>query len=281
MRVKIFSCQHRPPKRSLNTQLFQVILSGATDAGDGTYIGDLNGINIADKNEFSEIRHHFYVWKNLLSDYDYVGFEHYRRMFFVNPIQHDRLSRTYPSFALISEMFDVDQKLHEVQQRSDEFYNYMTIRENFTDLEIEGFKRWLACHDVVVPRMWHLHDRPDLEHEWKNSGLPPAMWDFMITALAQQRAFSPMPDLPIRTSSHGNLFIMRSDLFNEYMEGLFAALDELRGLMKGKIDDFPRMWGYVCEKALNYFILAKRKERPFFTLAQMPLIISTLTHDLA
>ena len=281
MRVKIFACHYRRPTRPLNGELFAPLLSGADDAEDGSFLGDLSGENISDRNEFSEIRHHYYVWKNLLGGLDHVGFEHYRRMFFINPMPRDRLLEVAPSFATMAEMFDVDQKLHELEQRSEDFLAHVALRESFGDADIDGFKRWLAHQDFVVPRMWHLHDRPDLEHEWKNGGLPPLMWDLMIEALGRQPSFQPMPGRPIRTSNHNSIFMMRSDLFDEYMRALFAAIEDLHGLMKGRVDDFPRMWGYVAEKALNYFILAKRRQRPFLSVAQMPLIVSTLTDDLA
>ncbi len=281
MRVKIFSCHYTKPKRPLNGELFAPILSGVADAADGSYLGDLGGDNISDRNEFSEIRHHYYVWKNLLGSYDYVGFEHYRRMFFINPVRRERLLELGPSFAMMSEMFDVDQKLHELQQRPEDFYAHVAMRESFTDDEVESFKVWLSRQDVVVPRMWHLHDRPDLEHEWKNSGLPPMMWELMIAAFGRQASFQPMPGRPIRTSNHNSIFIMRAELFDEYMHALFASIEDLHEMMRGKINDFPRMWGYVCEKAVNYFILAKRKQVPFFSVAQLPLIVSTTTSEIA
>ena len=281
MRVKIFACHYLPPTRPLNGALFAPLLSGSANAEDGSFLGDLGGENISGRNEFSEIRHHYSVWKNRLHELDYVGFEHYRRMFFINPFERERLREVAPIFATMAEMFDVDQKLHELQQRTEDFHAHIALREAFGDAEVEGFRRWLSHQDVVVPRMWHLHDRPDLEHEWKNSGLPPLMWDLMIEALGRQPGFRPMPGRPIRTSNHNSIFMMRSELFDEYMRALFAAIEDLHDRMGGRVDDFPRMWGYVAEKALNYFILAKRCQRPFFSVAQMPLIVSTLTHDLA
>jgi len=34
---------------------------------------DLGGINIAGDNLYSELRHQFFVWKNLMADFDYIG----------------------------------------------------------------------------------------------------------------------------------------------------------------------------------------------------------------
>ncbi|MBR0558735.1 DUF4422 domain-containing protein [Neokomagataea anthophila] len=280
MRVKIFSCHYQKPTHTVNTELFADLISGYHSDPDGAYIGDLDGVNIAEQNDFSEIRHHYYVWKNLLDDYEYIGFDHYRRKFFITPMPYDKLQSISPHYAEQRDGFDTDQKIHEIQQSREDFLDYFTIRKNFTPAEIDSFKHWLSQYDVVVPRMWHLHDRPDLESEWKNSGLPPQMWEMFMASMRDKPQFSPLPYHPIRTSNHNSIFIMKTELFDEYMHGLFAAVKDLEALMEGKLDPFPRRWGYVAEKALNYFILSKRKKHPFFNVAQVPLVVRTLHNDL-
>lgn len=280
MRVKIFSCHHKKPAYSVNNALFTDIIAGVQSDPDGAFVGDLDGINISSQDMFSEIRHHYYIWKNLLDDYEYIGVEHYRRKFFITPMPYDRLNEISPHYALQRDGFDTDQKLHELQQSRENFLEYFTIRENFTAAEIDSFKNWLSQYDVVMPRMWHLHDRPDLESEWKNGGLPPQMWDLFMDSMRDKPQFSPLPYHPVRTSNHNSIFIMKTELFDEYMQGLFSSITDLEALMEGKLDHFPRMWGYVAEKAINYFILAKRKKNPFFNVAHIPLVVRTLHNDL-
>ncbi|GBR50125.1 capsular biosynthesis protein [Neokomagataea thailandica NBRC 106555] len=280
MRVKIFSCHYKTPAKPVNNELFADILSGAKSDPDGHFIGDLDGENISEQNVFSEIRHHYYVWKNLLDDYEYIGFDHYRRRFFITPMPFEKLNKISPHFAGQRDAFDADQKLHEIEQSREDFLEHLNIRDSFSVSESQNFKNWLSQYDVIVPRMWHLHDRPDLESEWKNSGLPPQMWELFMEAMRNHKQFLPLPHYPVRTSNHNSIFIMKTELFDEYMSGLFGTIKDLEALMEGKIHHFPRMWGYVAEKALNYFILAQRKKNPFFNVAQLPLIVRTIHDDL-
>ena len=79
MRLKIFSCHHLRPEFTCNTEIFQTLVSNLPEPADGSFMSDLGGINMANNNLYSELRHQFFVWKNLIDSYDYIGFEHYRR----------------------------------------------------------------------------------------------------------------------------------------------------------------------------------------------------------
>src|SRR5580698_1320021 len=96
MRLKIFSCHHLKPEFTCNTEIFQTLVSNLPAPDDGSFMSDLSGINIADDNLYAELRHQFYVWKNLIEDYDYIGFEHYRRPFFIDPLPSERLAAEFP-----------------------------------------------------------------------------------------------------------------------------------------------------------------------------------------
>src|SRR6204780_4712463 len=96
MRLKIFSCHHLKPEFTCNTEIFQTLVSNLPEAEDGSFMSDLGNINIAGDNLYAELRHQFYVWKNLIEDYDYIGFEHYRRPFFIDPLPAVRLATDFP-----------------------------------------------------------------------------------------------------------------------------------------------------------------------------------------
>ncbi len=92
MRIKLFNCHPAVLTHRLTQGLFATLVSGLHDAPDGSYLGDLGGDNIAHDNAYTELRHQYVVWKNLLRHYDYVGFEHYRRMFVIDPMPYDTLA---------------------------------------------------------------------------------------------------------------------------------------------------------------------------------------------
>ena len=86
MRLKIYACHHAVPEFTCNTEIFQTFVSNVPAPEDGSFMSDLDKINIAGDNLYSELRHQYFVWKNLLQDHDYVGFEHYRRPFFIDTL---------------------------------------------------------------------------------------------------------------------------------------------------------------------------------------------------
>ena len=85
MRVKLFSCHHLQPRFTCNTEIFQTLVSNLPAPADRSFISDLERENIAGENLYAELRHQYFLWKNLSSELEYIGFEHYRRPFFIDP----------------------------------------------------------------------------------------------------------------------------------------------------------------------------------------------------
>jgi hypothetical protein len=268
MNVQIISCHTQTPKYVVKSNVFKSLLSGLVD--ENKYIlSDLNGDNIANQVDFSEIRHHFYIWKNLSGSVDYIGLEHYRRRLFVDVVPLNRAPDTIKEWR---HGFSCDQKLHELYVDEQNFLAHLLYRSSFEETDEIRLSSWLSNFDIILPRQWHLHDRPDLEAEWKMGGLPPLLWDIMIETLKEHKIFSPMPYFPIRTSNHSNIFIMKKEYFLEYMELLFFSLEKIQENMTGRVDIFPRIWGYIAEKLLNYFVLSKKITDPLLRVTYLPLI---------
>ena len=95
MRLKIFSCHNRRPTFACNTEIFQTLVSNLRAPDDGSFMSDLGGINMAENDLYSELRHQFFVWKNLIDCYDYIGFEHYRRPFFIDTLPAKQLTNAF------------------------------------------------------------------------------------------------------------------------------------------------------------------------------------------
>ena len=237
----------------------------------------MGGSNIAHENNYSEVRHFYYVWKNLLSNLDYVGFGHYRRLIFLDPMPLDRLSAIAPHMAHFRTWAQADLQLAQVELTRAQLEEAIDMRRSFTEDDIRTVLRWLDRRDVVVPRMWSVHDRPDLEGQWMESGAPPEMWALMMQAFAEQEAFRPMPIHPVKTAAFNNSFMMRSEIFDRYMTALMAVIDRLKELMHGKpYYPFHRIWGYVAERALNYFLHAQLMKLPELELTQRLFLVRTV-----
>jgi hypothetical protein len=75
MKLKLYSCHHTFPESIVATDLFQTFVSGIATAGHPTLLSDVKGEGIPYDNRYSEMRHQYFAWKNLLAEVDYIGFE--------------------------------------------------------------------------------------------------------------------------------------------------------------------------------------------------------------
>ena len=281
MRAQIFLCHYKPPVIPLRSPLFSYLVSGYATPEDGSFIGDLDGVNIASDNTYTELRHHYYIWKNRLGQLDFVGVEHYRRMLFLDFLPAEKLSRLAPHLLHVRSWAQVDRALALVELERHQLEQAIAMRQHASDEDLVALLRWLGNRDIILPRMWPLHDRPDLEGQWRASGAPPEMWEDMMAAFGAQAAMRPVPTTPIRTACFNNCFMMRSELFDKYMTALFQAIEQLKDRLTGRpYYPFHRMWGYVGERALNYFVHAEVAKNALLDVTQLPMLLRSAPDEL-
>ena len=183
------------------------------------YIPDNTGDNISDKNpNYCELTALYWAWKNL--DADYIGLVHYRRYF-------------------------TRKEVHNIEKKKEQI------------LDGKEWENILSKYPVVVPdkRNYYIEtNRSHYNHAHHTEGLD----------LAEQIIKEKFPDyLPAfntimnRTWAYMfNMFVMRRNLFNDYMAWMFDILFEIekRVDITGWDNYESRIYGFVSELLLDVWL---------------------------
>jgi len=268
MTAKIFNCHHVTPLFAASTELFVTLVSGLHDSPDGSYLGDLGGKNIAEKNVFSEYRHQYFVWKNLLHLYDYVGFEHYRRMFFIDPMPPDRLQNILPELLHFRRIFASEQHRSHLDVGPDAYASHWRMRKAFTDSDTIKARIYISHFDIIVQRA---DCTMTIKEQW-DSCMPLPYWDIIVDAVKKSRYFRDRNchiDFNMRSPIWNNMYIMRADIFDEYMHFLMDCVEQ----MSPGLQDWHRAWGHCGERIFNFFLFQKMIEEPLLRVGRLPFIL--------
>jgi hypothetical protein len=268
MKIKIFSCHHVVAAHQLNTHLYQSLVSGLELPANATSWTDIGGINISKRQKFCELRHQYYVWKNLLSDYDYVGFEHYRRMFYFDPWPMPQTKAIGPELAGIRESLALGSDTTEIDLNSATlFQNLINMRRSFSDEDHGKIYSYINDHDLIFVKPIMMKIRDNFVESHANAL---ELWDFTMPVLKRSwdRVFpSSYMEPPAAWSGYLNMYIMRAEYFHEYMSWIFPVLEE----MDERYPDAPaRVWGHISERLLGSYIVHKNLERPDFRSKAVP-----------
>lgn len=269
MRLKIFSCYHFVPEQEITTDLFQSLVTGVTPPPDSATMSDLSGKNISHLDKFSELRQQYFVWQNHLHDLDYVGFEHYRRLFYIDPLPYEKVRDNYPLVADAREYFAKNKLSAEVEMKSEGFKQYLDMRRSFGDHENSLIRKWVSSYDIIyaipIPEpvdenFKRYHE--DASHLWDDLGNEvKKIWPYMFR---NNYVSTPTP-----WSAYLNMYILRADLFSEYMEMVMPLLLE----MNRKFPDAPsRIWGHCAERMLGAYLIQKCAEDPTLRVANVPIL---------
>ncbi len=243
------------------------LVSGVPAPDDKSFLSDLDGENIASQLEHSEMRHQFFVWRNLLAGQDYVGFEHYRRLFFLDPLADEQIQERYPAVYQARFTLLGDQLTPSAVMPRPAFDEYVTMRKNLGFAATGQLKSWIAGHDVIVQRpLLHMA----LDAQWQSTHMAD-LWDTLVEAAVQSPYFKHhrlQIDFGMKTPHYCNMYILRADLFDEYMHFWWDAVN----FIAGKITIYPRLVGHFAERLFNFFLFQKRMEYPLLRVAQLPYL---------
>lgn len=218
MSIKIIIAAHK--KYWMPTDpVYLPVHVGAEGKDSIGYTPDNTGDNISAKNpHFCELTGLYWAWKNL--DADYLGLVHYRRYF------------------TRKEVRDIEAKKKQI----------LTEKE---------WQALLAQHPVIVPdkRKYYIEtNRSHYNHAHHSEGL-----DLAETIIKEQcpeylPAFEKVMN---RTWAHMfNMFVMRRDLYDAYMQWLFNILFEIekRVDITGWDTYESRIFGFVAERLLDVWL---------------------------
>jgi Domain of unknown function (DUF4422) len=267
MRLKIFSCHHLQPEFTCNTEIFQTLVSNLPEPADGSFMSDLGGINMADNNLYSELRHQFFVWKNLIDCYDYIGFEHYRRPFFIDTLPATQLATEFND---IWEMRLFFAAFNNVGLRCNPriFHQYLAMRRSLDAVAIAQLTQWIGGYDVVVPRP----NIASIEQQWKGCFEDDTLWDTMVEGVNRSQIFRNRPNVvcfQMEVCYFANMYIMRCDLLNEYLSFCFEVL----AFCQSRLDLGGRALGYFSERLFSFWLYQKRIEMPTLRVLELPFVM--------
>ena len=266
MNGRVFICHHAVPARVLTTRSFVTLQSGAYDDEATGVLGDLGGQNIAALNGHSEMRHQYHVWRERLAGLDYVGFEHYRRWFFVNPLNAGQLHRFDAELLNLQRRFLSDE-LHVIEHIDDRsFKNVLELRRLY-EVEVQRtLDRLLTDNDVVTQRA----HRWRIDEQW-GDGHSVQEWQTLVDVVRSTGFFRRSLELLDFRQNHirfCNMYIMRIPVFLTYME----FWDECMKKIAPRVEETPRNLGYFAERIFNFFIYGMRLQDANFRVGMLPCV---------
>jgi len=267
MRLKIFSCHNRRPTFACNTEIFQTLVSNLPAPDDGSFMSDLGGINMAENDLYSELRHQFFVWKNLLDCYDYIGFEHYRRPFFIDTLPAKQLTNAFNDIWDMRLYFAAFNNVG-LRCEPEIFQQYLTMRQSLDPTAVIQLKQWIGAYDVIVPRP----NIGNIEQQLKAWLPEDTCWDTMVEGVNRSEIFRARPNLvcfQLEVCYFANMYIMRSDLLHEYLTFCFQVLAFCQSRLKlGR-----RALGFFSERLFSFWLYQKRIEVPTLRVLELPFLM--------
>ncbi|SIQ39723.1 protein of unknown function [Acidiphilium rubrum] len=267
MRLQIFNCHHAVPDRPLTIGPFTTLVSGLHSDPAGRYLGDLDGANIAHRLEHSEMRQQYHVWKDHLWKYDYVGFEHYRRLFCLDPLPGSEIASRYKDWRPIRQRLLSDQTACRHDLCSSMFDRYLDMRRGFDPGAISRLTQWIGAHDVIVLRAI----LPDpIDTQWATTHMA-EYWPILVGAVISSSYFKDRSveiDFAMNQPAYCNMYILRAEIFDDYMRFWHEAV----GFIASHITVYPRLVGHFAERLFNFYLMQKRMEDPLLKVGRLPYL---------
>lgn len=271
MAARIFTCHHLVPENVFRpNRLFSMLISGVLTDEQAGYIGDLDADNIAGQNVYSEMRHQYFVWRNLLGRYDYVGFEHYRRVFFIDPQAPEIARAADPQRWWWRAYFAANQHIAYSDTSGDHIEAYLNYRAGFDIGACRAVEDWLSSHDIIVQRSF-MHE--GVEQQWKGCQ-PPEMWNVIAAAVREALAASGSGcdiDTGVASGFFNNMYIMRSEIFDQYMKFYMHCAE----LILQRAPSYQRMLGHCGERIFSLWLFQQQLNDPLLRVHHHPFLHSS------
>lgn len=258
---RLFLCHHRYPDVVLDTPLFKTMVSNLPASPHDGLLSDLGGDNIATEQSFSEMRQQYAVWKNGLDGLTHVGFEHYRRVLFIDPLTDKELLARAPNIFAHRRASVLQANASTRVMNETDFDSYLSLRKSLTASDLDSLQRYLCSFDLVVPRP--LCQEP-LAQQWHRHH-PAGVWSAMEEALASRNVHY---HHRLATFYAYNIYFMRADLFAEYMTFAWSILSDVQSRTDIRT---PRLWGFLTERLFSIFVFNKRLQNPMLKILEAPV----------
>ncbi len=229
-------------------------------------IGDNEGENISNKNgSFCELTAYYYAWKNV--DATYIGLMHYRRFFSEKSFFLKKFHRKLKYLRKRETKFEFYYKVHikktkKIEILSKSFYNYMNNNLNRYDIFVPNK---ICSKNINMEEQYILgHHKEDwiiLKKIIKEK------YSFLVRAMEISRK--------AKKFYIYNMFIMKKEIFNEYMEILFGILFTAEKLIDIKNKNLyqKRVFGFLAERIFNIYLNYKIENNKNIKVKEFNMVI--------
>ncbi len=224
---------------------YKVIIVGARgkEHRNPEYCYDDTGISISEKNPYyCELTALYWIWKN--TNDEIVGLNHYRRFFWLSKPDLKYVQKNIMDYKNLSDLIDA-QSVNKILEKSDII---LPTKRLFLDgvekqYQINHRKKDYDTMRRVICELYPEY-LPAFEHVSIGQGVYPC-----------------------------NMFIMKRNCFNKYMEWLFSILFEVEKRIVIPYQDTyqRRVFGFLAERLLNVFVLHHKlriKELPMIFVSE-------------
>jgi hypothetical protein len=148
------------------------------------------------------------------------------------------------------------------------FKQYLDMRRLLGRVAIEQVKQWIGSYDIIVPRP----NIGNIEHQWKAWLPEDIFWDIMVEGVNQSEMFRARPNqicFQLEVCYFANMYIMRSDLLNEYLTFCFEVL----AFCQSRLEPQGRTPGFFAERLFSFWLYQKRIETPTLRVLELPFLM--------
>jgi len=245
---------HAVPNWDLQTEVFVPFIVG--DAALSSEADERIAQNVfqcdlqpprLERHSYAEMRAHYWVWKHP-PGVDYIGFQHYRRSF--------------------------------VSRASGRSAEIRASAETYRSRDLPTLTRWIAglldeC-DIIVPRKWPA--LPDLGADYAGSHSA-ADWQVLLGAVDATIGSSPDLAQGIDYVYRCNMFVMRADLFDAYMNWWDAIMTKVAAAITPPAEGYQsRTFGFMSERLFTMWMahLPRWVSSPV-RIMELPIMIGDFT----
>ena len=221
-------------------------------------VDDAGGDNITDRPAFSEARGHYWLWRNMrFADDEFVAINQYRRCFWFPPLmpqggrwarQVDLMNKQLGQSILLMSRQEYIDYVHYVAAADRGPLNYW-----LRDLDL------VVCRPLEYPRsIAQIYGEHHRANDWE--------------IFAQVCRANGLDDGRHNWLTGHLMFIMRPDLFDEYMTLWWKVMSEVDQLVAHEDDAYQhRKIGYLTERFVSAWLIKKRTETPTLRVQTLPI----------
>jgi len=269
MRADIFTVYHFVPETYVANDLYKPLVLGHKIGPHPVLLSDEGGDNISQEASYCEMRGHYYVWKNLLSGCDYVGFQHYRRWLFFD---HMQAASQQPLFSFIRRKYLADPHSNDFSADQDTFKIYTDAAQALSAADLDAIRETIGHYDIVTVKPWKF----SIGDQYRSIHVPQD-WDTLMQIWAKHSRFRSKPNYlnpELQAFYSCNMFVMRAAVFNDYMSFWWELIQEFAKAVKPHADSYQsRLYGFVSERIFTLYLYQLRMERPDLRLLELPKIV--------